>query len=142
MLAPSMPQTALVSNATQQKVFNSPQTGVRPARHAFQRVSCRRHAWRIQAFGGLFGGGKKDAAGTKVALMVSDAQDGSRESLTVFGVDTAVSAVPGQAMQEMQEHRLRHMPWLQGEQADWLSCKLFNPGLQSFFLVAFSMQRD
>ena len=53
--------------------------------------------------------------------------------LTVVLDDTAVFAFPGQAMQEMQEHRLHHMPWLQGEQADWLSSELFNTGLQSYF---------
>ena len=74
MLAASMPQTALVYNATQQEAFHPSQTGVHPARHALQRISCRRNDWRIQAFGGLFGGGKKDAAGAKVAMMVLDAQ--------------------------------------------------------------------
>ena len=69
MLAASPPQSALIPDALQQRPLQSSRIGAHPSQPACHRRICRNKDWRIQAFGGLFGGGKKDTSGKKVVVM-------------------------------------------------------------------------
>ena len=133
MLAASPPQSALSGNVLQQIPLHSSRIVAHPAQPAVHRRFCRNKHWRIQAFGGLFGGGKKDTAGKKVALMDRNALQGVSACFDKAEEAKAPPALPGQAMQEMQEHRVHNMSWLQGERAQWLSSEFFALISQTFF---------
>ena len=85
-----------------------------------------RSQWRIQAFGGLFGGGKGKGEGSgkvmsmDLVLFVSCYE--VHPACQVPGLNISWSApilmshliAAGEGMQKVQKHRNSNMPWLQG----------------------------